>query len=176
MAPISSAGELISAVANAAAGISAMLSIVAEAMEACAETAIPDSSSAVACSADAGSSPATVATASGTRLSWKQDRQKTGRPCVGLNGTVVSTPHAEHSVRVSVRDSGKAATAAAPSVDRPKPARFALQSLQRFGSFLNWRSKKNSCSPAVKTKSLPQSEHRKMRSTKSIAPSPRVRE
>ena len=40
---------------------------------------------------------------------WKHCRQSTGRPCVGLNGTVVSTPHSEHSVRVSVRDRPAAA-------------------------------------------------------------------
>jgi hypothetical protein len=34
-----------------------------------------------------------------------------------------------------------------------------LQDLQRFGSFLNCLSWKNNCSPAVKTKSLPQSTH-----------------
>src|SRR5579864_1482090 len=50
---------------------------------------------------------ATAATPEGTRLSWKQERQSTGRPWVGLNGTVVSTPQAEHLVRVSVRDSGR---------------------------------------------------------------------
>src|SRR6185437_7203742 len=50
---------------------------------------------------------ATAATPEGTRLSWKQERQSTGRPWVGLNGTVVSTPQAEHFVRVSVRESGR---------------------------------------------------------------------
>ena len=107
----------------------------------------------------------------GRRFNWKQDRQKTGRPCVGLNGTVVSTPQAEHSVRVSVRESGRAATTDGPLSARPSPARFALQSLQRFGSFVNWRSRKNNCSPAVKIKSLPQSEHFNRRSTKSMTPS-----
>jgi hypothetical protein len=53
-----------------------------------------------------------------------------------LNGTVVSMPHAEHSVRVSVREKGSAA-AVAELVERPNPARLALQSLQRLGSFLN---------------------------------------
>ena len=32
---------------------------------------------------------------------WKHSRQNTGRPWVGLNGTVVSLPQAEHMVRVS---------------------------------------------------------------------------
>ena len=32
---------------------------------------------------------------------WKHSRQYTGRPCVGLNGTVVSRPHCEHVVIVS---------------------------------------------------------------------------
>ena len=31
---------------------------------------------------------------------WKHSRQKTGRPCVGRNGTVVSFPHAEQLVVV----------------------------------------------------------------------------
>lgn len=55
---------------------------------------------------------------------WKQDRQSTGRPCDGLNGTVVSIPHAEQVVRVS-------GLAVLPA------ARFDLHALQRFGSFLN---------------------------------------
>jgi len=38
-------------------------------------------------------------------------------------------------------------------------ARFDLQVLHRLGSFLNCLSWKNNCSPAVKTKSLPQSMH-----------------
>src|SRR5215469_7975389 len=79
---------------------------------------------------------ATAATPVGTRLSWKQERQSTGRPWVGLNGTVVSTPQAEHLVRVSVRDSGRVTAPDAAAV-RPRPARLALQSLQRLGSFLN---------------------------------------
>ena len=32
----------------------------------------------------------------------KHSRQKTGRPCVGLKGTVVSRPHCEQLVMVSV--------------------------------------------------------------------------
>lgn len=32
---------------------------------------------------------------------WKHSRQKTGLPCVGLNGTVVSLPQSEHAVFVS---------------------------------------------------------------------------
>src|SRR5215469_14093455 len=77
------------------------------------------------------------------RRCWKHSLQKTGRPCVGRKGTVVSFPHCEQLVLVSVR-----AGAACP----PTPsARFALQDLQRFGSFLNPLSAKNICSPAVKT-------------------------
>jgi hypothetical protein len=75
---------------------------------------------------------------------------------VGLNGTVVSAPHCEQTVRVSGREP------AAPEV------LFDLQFLQRFGSFLNCLSWKNNCSPAVKTKSLPQSTHFKILSTYSI--------
>jgi hypothetical protein len=119
---------------------------------------------------------ATAATAEGTRFIWKQERHSTGRPCVGLNGTVVSIPQAEHWVRVSVRDKGRAAAATPGLVDRPRPARLALHSLQRFGSFLNCLSKKKSCSPAVKTNSLPQSQHLRSLSMNSIAPSPIVRD
>ena len=32
---------------------------------------------------------------------WKHSRQNTGRPCVGLKGTVVSFPHCEQTVLVS---------------------------------------------------------------------------
>src|SRR2546425_8644791 len=35
------------------------------------------------------------------RFPWKHSRHSTGRPCVGLNGTVVSLPHPEQVVRVS---------------------------------------------------------------------------
>ena len=59
---------------------------------------------------------------------WKQDRQRTGLPCVGLKGTVVSVPHAEQEVRVSGR------TLAPPA------ARFALHCLQRLGSLVNFLS------------------------------------
>ena len=37
------------------------------------------------------------------RRCWKHSRQKTGRPCVGRNGTVVSLPHCEQVVLVSER-------------------------------------------------------------------------
>jgi hypothetical protein len=117
-----------------------------------------------------------AATPEGTRFNWKQERQSTGLPCVGLKGTVVSIPHAEHLVRVSVRDKGSAATVAPGFAARPSPARLALHSLQRFGSFLNCLSKKKSCSPAVKTNSLPQSQHFKSLSTNSISPSPILRD
>jgi hypothetical protein len=73
-----------------------------------------------------------------------------------LNGTVVSAPHCEQVVRVSGLELP------------PLEARFALQFLHRLGSFLNCLSWKKSCSPAVKTKSLPQSAHFKTLSTKSI--------
>src|ERR1700722_14943416 len=80
-------------------------------------------------------------------------------------------PQAEHSVRVSVRDSGRAAAVTAPA-GLPISARLALHSLQRLGSFLNCLSKKNSCSPAVKTNSVPQSEHFRSLSVNSMEPSP----
>jgi hypothetical protein len=71
---------------------------------------------------------ALAATVDGTggRRCWKQDLQSTGRPCVGLKGTVVSVAHSEQTVRVSVR------------TPLPVPAtRLILHCLQRFGSFLN---------------------------------------
>src|SRR3954470_14502091 len=83
---------------------------------------------------------------------WKHSLQKTGRPCVGRNGTVVSLPHAEHWVWVSTRF----------ETVGPALARFArldLHALQRLGSFLNCLSAKKSCSPAVQTNSDPQSTH-----------------
>src|SRR5207245_9125443 len=81
---------------------------------------------------------------------WKHSLQNTGRPCVGLKGTVVSFPHAEHVVTVSTR-----------SREAPPPAgrlaRLLLHALHRFGSFLKFLSAKNCCSPAVQTNSAPQS-------------------
>ena len=97
---------------------------------------------------------------------WKHCRQSTGRPCVGLNGTVVSMPQAEHSVRVSVRE--RPAAAGPLPAFMLAPDRFDLHGLQRFGSFLNCLSKKKSCSPAVKINSPPQSAHVKSRSRNSI--------
>jgi hypothetical protein len=91
---------------------------------------------------------------------WKHSLQKTGRPCVGLNGTVVSLPQAEHMVVVSTRSRGAEATGRA--------ARFDLQDLQRFGSFLKFLSAKNCCSPAVQTNSAPQSTHLRILSWNSI--------
>src|SRR3977135_1973489 len=89
------------------------------------------------------------------RRCWKHSRQNTGRPCVGRKGTVVSFEHCEHTVRGS--------TFGAPCPDcGPAPrteTRLVLQVLQRLGSFLNCLSWKNNCSPAVKTKSAPQSMH-----------------
>src|SRR5215470_9846509 len=92
---------------------------------------------------------------------WKHSLQKTGRPCVGLNGTVVSLPHAEHVVMVSTR------SRAAPA-DAGRAARFALHVLQRFGSFLKFLSAKTCCSPAVQMNSAPQSTHLRILSWNSI--------
>jgi hypothetical protein len=65
-------------------------------------------------------------------------------------------PHSEHVVRVS-------------GLTRSEPrARFALHCLQCFGSFLNCLSWKNTCSPAVNTKSEPQSTHLSTRSVNSM--------
>src|ERR671934_2877076 len=93
---------------------------------------------------------------------WKHSLQKTGRPCVGLKGTVVSLPQAEHVVTVSTRSRATVAPAG-------RLARFALQALQRFGSFLKFLSAKNCCSPAVHTNSVPQSTHLRNLSWNSIA-------
>jgi hypothetical protein len=60
---------------------------------------------------------------------WKHCRQKTGRPCVGLKGTVVSRPHWEQMADVSTR-------CGAPLRSCEPLSRFALQALQRLGSFL----------------------------------------
>jgi len=78
-----------------------------------------------------------------------------------LNGTVVSAAHSEHVRRVSERTRG------------PPRARFALHCLQCLGSFVNCLSLKNSCSPAVKIKSVPQSTHFNTRSENSMAGFPR---
>src|SRR6266545_6650469 len=93
---------------------------------------------------------------------WKHSLQKTGRPCVGLNGTVVSLPQAEQLVWVSTR-----------SRDIPPPpagraARLPLQALHRFGSFLKFLSAKNCCSPAVQMNSVPQSTQLRILSWNSI--------
>ena len=89
----------------------------------------------------------------GVRLK-KHSRQYTGRPWVGLNGTVVSRPHCEHVVMVSVL----------ANPEPPEPWRLALHVLQRLGSFLKFLSWKKCCSPAVNTKSAPQSTHLRTRS------------
>src|SRR6266849_2752507 len=86
---------------------------------------------------------------------WKHSRQKTGRPCVGRKGTVVSFPHCEQFVFVSER----IGEACPPPPPPPPSARFALHPLQRFGSFLKPLSAKNICSPLVNTNSAPHSEH-----------------
>src|SRR4029079_16227573 len=92
---------------------------------------------------------------------WKHSLQNTGRPWVGLKGTVVSLPQAEQLVCVSTR-----------SRDIPRPAgraaRLPLQALQRFGSFLKFLSAKNCCSPAVQMNSVPQSTHERILSWNSI--------
>jgi len=107
-----------------------------------------------------------------TCFCWKQPLHSTGLPCVGLKGTVVSTPHSEQCVRVSGR-SGRVACTAAPSIDVDGRRRFALHLLHRLGSFLNCLSKKNSCSPAVKMNSSPQSAHIRTLSRNSIAATPK---
>src|SRR6185503_20932341 len=95
-------------------------------------------------------------------LCWKHSLQKTGRPCVGRNGTVVSFPHAEHCVCVSTRSRD------GDGPELTRFARLALHVLQRLGSFLNCLSAKNSCSPAVQMNSDPQSTHLRALSWNSI--------
>jgi hypothetical protein len=92
---------------------------------------------------------------------WKHSLQKTGRPCVGLKGTVVSLPQAEHVVMVSTRSRATPAPTG-------RAARFPLQALHRFGSFLKFLSAKNCCSPAVQMNSVPQSTHLRILSWNSI--------
>jgi hypothetical protein len=79
---------------------------------------------------------------------------------------VVSFPHCEHTAWVStlVRTGREA------GVPRTETL-FALHPLQRFGSLRNCLSWKKSCSPAVKTKSAPQSMHFSVLSWNSIASS-----
>jgi hypothetical protein len=70
----------------------------------------------------------------GCRFCWKHSRQNTGRPCVGLNGTVVSLPHSEQVVRVSTLAKPPLwPDGTAPNTD----TRLVLHALQRLGSFLN---------------------------------------
>jgi hypothetical protein len=94
-------------------------------------------------------------------LDWKHSLQNTGRPCVGLKGTVVSLPQAEHVVTVSTRSRVEAPPAG-------REPRLLLQALHRFGSFLKFLSAKNCCSPAVHTNSAPQSTHLRILSWNSI--------
>jgi hypothetical protein len=103
------------------------------------------------------------------RRCWKHSRQKTGRPCVGRKGTVVSFPHWEQVVFVSER------ICEAPPPPPPPSARLALQPLHLFGSFLKPLSAKNICSPAVKTNSAPHSAHFSTRSWYSMSRSPLAR-
>src|SRR5882757_2901225 len=105
------------------------------------------------------------------RRCWKHSRQKTGRPCVGRNGTVVSLPHWEQLVLVSAR------IELLPPFPPPLPpsARLALQALQRLGSFLKPLSAKNICSPAVKTNSALHSAHFRTLSWYSMSRSPWTR-
>jgi hypothetical protein len=80
---------------------------------------------------------------------------------VGLNGTVVASPHCEQVVRVSGRTLA------------PPRTRFALHCLQCLGSFLNCLSWKKNCSPAVKINSAPQSLHFRTLSVNSMAVFPK---
>src|SRR5215471_17474502 len=96
---------------------------------------------------------------------WKHSLQNTGRPWVGLKGTVVSLPQAEQLVSVSTRSR-------VPPPPAGRAARLPLQALHRFGSFLKFLSAKNCCSPAVHTKSVPQSTHLRILSWNSIVSRP----
>jgi len=64
---------------------------------------------------------------------WKHSRQKTGRPWVGRNGTVVSRPHWEQTAEVSTRPAG-------PPRSEGLFCLFSLHVLHRFGSFLKFFS------------------------------------
>ncbi len=66
-------------------------------------------------------------------------------------------------MRVSVRPKLRP-----PGVAPKTETRLFLQVLHRLGSFLKFLSRKNSCSPAVKTKSVPQSMHFNILSWNSI--------
>src|SRR5467141_1399020 len=57
--------------------------------------------------------------------------------------------------------------------DPEEPCRLVLQLLQRLGSFLKFLSWKKCCSPAVNTKSAPQSMHLRTRSWNSGITVPR---
>ncbi len=81
---------------------------------------------------------------------------------------MVSFPHCEHTVRVSTLLMPWADGGAAPNT----ATLLVLQVLQRLGSFLNCLSWKNNCSPAVKTKLVPQSMHFNILSWNSIAKTP----
>src|SRR3954470_2221040 len=98
---------------------------------------------------------------------WKHSLQNTGRPWVGLKGTVVSLPQFEHVVTVSTRS-----RAPPPGPPDGREARFVLHDLQRLGSFLKFLSAKNCCSPAVQMNSVPQSIHVRCLSWNSIGASP----
>jgi len=106
------------------------------------------------------------------RFCWKQSRHSTGRPWVGLKGTVVSLPHCEQMARVSIL----VGDPCGPLAGLPRfAARLALQFLHRLGSFLNRLSWKNICSPDVNTKSTPQSTHFNILSWNSIEDAPSAR-
>jgi len=71
-------------------------------------------------------------------LDRKQSRQYTGRPCVGLNGTVVG---ALHSAQTASNDSrGGRSPPPPPRLPPPSALRLARQSRQRFGSLVKPRS------------------------------------
>src|ERR1035437_10319314 len=77
----------------------------------------------------------------------KHSRHSTGRPSLGRKGTEVSCPQAAQVVTVSGR-----------ALVLPLP-RLALHGLQCAGSLVKLLLLKNTCSPAVKIKSAPQSLH-----------------
>ena len=88
----------------------------------------------------------------------KHARQRTGRPCVGKNGTIVGLPHSAQMTLVS---------------ERPRTfPNLALHFLQCLGSCRNCFSLKNICSPALKINSSAQMTHFKVLSLKSIAGRP----
>ncbi len=72
------------------------------------------------------------------RTDWKQSRQYTGLPAVGLKGTWVVTPHEEQTASWNSREDApdEIGEAVSPPAAAPPPCRFfsSRQRRQRVGS------------------------------------------